>query len=122
MYTGEIWNKQDNINNGTAEELLKANPSWAHNDLILIKYGDTVTEHSEVNVIRVNNKFSIDATSEEVMQLYLEKINNKEKEQITLEEQSIKIDILEKEKEQLKIETLKLQDAVNELILNNTTI
>lgn len=75
MFKVYIWNKEDHVGITPAVEYLNSNPTWIYKDVLIVKYGETISEISEVDVIRFNYKLELDLNSEQICQEY-EKILN----------------------------------------------
>lgn len=112
----KIWNKKDKIKGTDAEYVIKSH-NIKESDEIFLVIDDCgiITEIQFVDIIKSNLQLNKDLTAEETAQAYIdykkEEENNTIKEQISLEETSKKIEILQAENNRLK-EVEKEQDKM----------
>lgn len=122
MKTYRIWNKIDEIINGVSSEYIIKSHQIMENDEVFLVIDEcgNINQIEIVRIIKSVYGFDPNLTAEETAQAYLDlKAKEEEnliKDQITLEEQTKKIDILELENKELKVVT-KEQDK---LLVDNT--
>ncbi|GEM_PF-2571200 len=74
--TVELWDKKSPINGIKAKEILKLRPEMESNTYLLLKVGNKVIRHEDVDTIRLSNKW-FDKTDEEIAELLLEDFKKK---------------------------------------------
>lgn len=125
MLRVEIWNGKTSINGVSAEEVLKNRKDIACNlnDIFLvINEHDVVTEIQFGKTIATNNKIDLNKSLQEIADEYLIIKGNedeaKAKDQITLENQAKKIDILNAQNANLLLDNAKKEIEINTLNTN----
>lgn len=95
-----IWDKESPINGSSAKDVLASDSKFINNIVVFFTENDKPNRHAFLCDIRLELNMQSE-TDEEVCQAYLKKIQlaeeNTQKEQVSLEEQAIKIDILQAE-------------------------
>lgn len=104
MKTVKIWDGETSINGISAEEIISSREDLRASlgDILLLENNGFIEAIQIGSNIKRFYNMPVEYTLEQVRDSYLEEIEKQEKEQITLEEQAIKIDTLEAEKEALK--------------------
>lgn len=113
----KIWNKKDKINGVNAEYVLESHNIKDSDEIFLVidNYGN-VTEIQFVRIIKSNLKLDVSLSAEETAQAYIDLKEKKEeeeiKEQINLEEQNKKIEILESQNSTILFELANIKAGV----------
>ncbi|WP_270943218.1 hypothetical protein [Romboutsia lituseburensis] len=124
MKTYKIWNKKEEIIEGVASDYIIKSHQIRENDevfLVMDEYGN-INQIEIVRIIKSVYGFDSNLTAEETAQAYLDlKAKEEEnliKEQITLEDQSKKIDILNAQSANLLLDNAKKEIEISTLNTN----
>lgn len=120
----KIWNKKDSIKGVDADYIIKSHNIKEDEEVFLVldELG-IVRQIQIVSTIKSVCGFDPNLTAEETAKAYLdlkkEEENNTIKDQINLEEQSKKIDILNAQNKELKDSVVKTQSVIDFILMNN---
>lgn len=119
-----IWDKESPINGASAKDVLASDSKFINNTVVFFTENGKPSRHAFVYDLRLELNMQ-DKTDEEICQAYFEKIKldeeNKQKEQIILEQQAIKIDILEEQNKESK-DKISILEAENSKLLLDSAI